>query len=87
MKLCAVLTYKSVCDKRGKFCSVKYHAANRCNIMATTERRVESISDLTLDNRNIAQPSLLIKNGSTELTSKNDGFETFAAQKPGGGVS
>lgn len=85
MKLCAVLTYKSVCDKRGKFCSVKYHAANRCNIMATTERRVESISDLTLDNRNIAQPSLLIKNGSTELTSKNDGFETFAAQKPGGG--
>ena len=55
--------------------------------MATTERRVESISELTLDNRNIPQPSLLLKNGSNEPTTKHDGIETFAVQKPGDGVS
>ena len=56
----------SISDNRGLLKSLKGHAANRCNIMATTERRVESISELTLDNRNIPQPSLLLKNGSND---------------------
>ena len=32
-----------------------------------TTRRVENISDLTLENTKIAQPSLLIKNGPNEI--------------------
>ena len=55
--------------------------------MATTERRVESISELTLDNRNITQSSVLIKNGSTEIANKHDGIEKLAIDKSGDGVS
>ena len=55
--------------------------------MATTERRVESISELTLDNKNIAQNNLLIKNGSTEIASKHDGNEKCSDSKSKDGVS
>jgi len=49
--------------------------------MATTERRVESISELTLDNKSIAQANLLIKNGSTEIANKHDGIEKCSDSK------
>ena len=55
--------------------------------MATTERRVESISELTLDNKSIAQANLLIKNGSTEIASKHDGIEKCSDFKSKDGVS
>jgi len=53
--------------------------------MATTERRVESISELTLDNRNITQSSVLVKNGSTEIANKHDEIEKLAINKSGDG--
>ena len=55
--------------------------------MATTERRVESISELTLDNKSIAQANLLIKNGSTETASKHDGTEKCSDSMSKEGVS
>ena len=55
--------------------------------MATTERRVESISELTLDNRNITQSSVLVKNGSTEIPNKHEGIEKLEINKSGNGVS
>jgi len=53
--------------------------------MATTERRVESISELTLDNRNITQSSVLVKNGSTEIPNKHEGIEKLEINKSGNG--
>ena len=55
--------------------------------MATTERRVESISELTLDNKNIAQNNLLIQNGPTEIASKHNGIEKCSDSKSKDGVS
>ena len=54
--------------------------------MATTERRVERISELALDNKNIAPTNLLIKNGSTEIASKHDGIEKCSDSKSREGV-